>query len=99
MQWEIINTPEQPKCIYCFRTTNQMLICHRPIGVGNVYICSNCARFVKDAMNKWEGLKSVDYIDVNVCNPFGTFREPIGKDLTLDKDKDEYYSADFEPDK
>ena len=63
MQWEIINTPKQPKCIYCFKTTEQMLVCHRPIGVGNVNICSSCARYVKDAMNKWEGLKSTNYIE------------------------------------
>ncbi len=107
MQWEIINTPKQPECVFCDKTTQQMLICHRLIGVGNVYICSSCARFVKDAMNKWKELKDPNYIEntgnifssslideIKVGNgepdPMGKFREPIGKD--------EFYSADYEPD-
>ena len=65
MQWEIINTePIVPKCNFCNGTTEQMLRLHAPTSpVYPTYICSNCARFVKDAMNKWEGLKSVDYIE------------------------------------
>ena len=63
MQWEIINTPKQPKCIFCDKTTSQMLVCHRYISLDNIHICSYCARFVKDAMNKWEGLKNIDYIE------------------------------------
>ena len=63
MQWDIVNTePIVPRCIFCDKTTNQMIRF-----MDNTrqykYICSNCARYVKDAMNKWEGLKSVDYIE------------------------------------
>ena len=63
MQWEIINTPKQPKCDFCYGTTEQMAQFHAPTRPLHPYlICSDCARFVKDAMNKWEGLKSTDYI-------------------------------------
>jgi len=62
MQWEIINTqPLVPRCTICRQSTDQMARFTNPI-LQYVYICSDCARFVKDAMNKWEGLKSTDYI-------------------------------------
>jgi hypothetical protein len=62
MYWDIINTSINiPKCIFCHKTTDQMLRCNcQP---EYIWICSHCARFVKDAMNKWKGLKSVDYIE------------------------------------
>ena len=65
MQWEIINTePIVPICDYCDKTTKQMARFHIPRDHGYThYICSDCARFVKDAMNKWEGLKSTNYIE------------------------------------
>ena len=69
MQWDIINTPQPPICIFCKRNTNQMARFHDHIGQ-QVYICSSCDRFVKDAMNKWKELKSVDYIESDICDAF-----------------------------
>ena len=63
MNWEIINLPERPKCIFCDKTTSQMLVCYRIINLGNIHICSSCARFVKDAVNKWKALKDANYIE------------------------------------
>ena len=62
MQWDIVNLPDRPSCTFCLKYTQQMA---RFMGVINqyVYICSDCARFVKDAMNKWEGLKDINYIE------------------------------------
>lgn len=65
MQWDIINTePLIPKCNFCDRTTGQMARFHILQGHGlTFYICSSCARYVKDAMNKWKELKSTDWIE------------------------------------
>ena len=62
MHWDIINTdPVVPKCKFCDNSTSQMA---RFVDCINqyVYICSSCARFVKDAMNKWTELKSTDWL-------------------------------------
>ena len=65
MQWEIINLPKKPECIFCFGSTQQMLRL-----VDNIhqykYICSSCSRFVRDATNEWKELKSSDYIETHV---------------------------------
>ena len=88
MQWEIINTPKQPKCIFCDKTTSQMLVCHRYISLDNIHICSYCARFVKDAMNKWEVLKNMDYIE----------QSGIFNDKLTDKQIDHVLFPEVDPD-
>ena len=65
MRWEVINTPKPPECIFCYRNSEQMA--RFPDNTNQYkYICSNCARFVKDCMNEWKELKSTNYIsDLN----------------------------------
>ncbi len=64
MQWEIINTePIVPKCKFCNDTTDQMARFWLDKGPVLIFICYNCARYVKEALNKWPNLKSTDYIE------------------------------------
>ena len=65
MRWEVINTqPIIPKCIFCDRTSDQIARFYNNANQP-IYICSDCARSVKDCMNEWKDLKSTDYIDMN----------------------------------
>ena len=63
MQWEIINTdPIVPRCNLCHNTTSKMARFHPTTTYGSIfYICSNCAKSVKDCMDKWTG-PDIDYI-------------------------------------
>jgi len=56
MEWEIINTEQLiPLCKFCNSTTTQMAR-FQSYTVGDyIYICTSCARYVKEAMNKWAG--------------------------------------------
>jgi len=63
MQWEIINTdPIVPRCNLCHNTTSKMARFHPTTTYGSIfYICSSCAKSVKDCMDKWAG-PDIDYI-------------------------------------
>ena len=92
MQWEIINTqPLVPRCTICRQSTDQMARFTNPI-LQYVYICSDCARFVKDAMNKWEGLKDVNYI-----NDVGKYYDSKFLDKVIEENKDKALFPDVGP--
>jgi len=63
MEWEIINTdPIVPRCNLCHNTTSKMARFHPTTTTAGIfYICSNCAKSVKDCMDKWAG-PDIDYI-------------------------------------
>jgi hypothetical protein len=62
MRWDIVNTDVHiPKCIICHTPGGQMARFDNANN-GYTYICSNCGRFVKAAMNKWKELKDPNYI-------------------------------------
>jgi hypothetical protein len=81
MKWEVINIPDSPKCIFCHTSDKQMARftdwCNQ-----YAYICSACARYVKDAIDKWEGLKDVNYIEQT-----GIYKSDIDKVIEENKDK------------
>jgi|SRR6187431_2682380 len=63
MEWDIINIQDQPKCDFCGYTTRMMArfnVLIRPNYP--IYICSICARHIKEAMNKWTELKSTNWL-------------------------------------
>jgi|GEM_PF-3217606 len=73
MLWDIINIPNQPKCDLCGDTTKMMARFNASIRPNYpIYICSSCARFVKEAMNKWTELKSSDWIEPDNIDIFKT---------------------------
>jgi hypothetical protein len=77
MQWDILNTEALiPLCKFCNSTTNQMARFWLSRGTGFIYICSDCARSVKEAMNKWKELESIDHI---------VFPDPVFDHKIIDK--------------
>ena len=60
MKWDILNT-EAPVCNFCNSTTNQMARFWLARGTGYAYICSDCAKSVKDCMDKWVEIRSPEY--------------------------------------
>lgn len=65
MQWEIVDAPVMPKCVFCGKWTQKMARFNNPEAGEFKYICHTCAKYVRTAMNKWDELSipDLDYIE------------------------------------
>ena len=90
MQWEIVNMITQPKCVICVSTTEQMAKFYKRNEIGfPIYICSDCARFVKDAMNEWDG--------VNYIGDVGKHFDSKYIDKVIEENKDKALFPEVNP--
>ena len=86
MEWEIINTdPIVPRCNLCHNTTSKMARFHPTTTYGSIfYICSSCAKSVKDCMDKWAG-PDIDYVDkddiAGIFDDIGTASKQVDRVL------------------
>jgi len=89
MKWDIINTdPIIPRCIFCDETTKQMARFQYFLGKEK-NICSDCAIYVKDAMNEWDG--------VNYIGDVGKHFDSKYIDKVIEENKDKALFPDVGP--